>query len=296
MDAAMFHEPRRRMIRLPDGEMAALDFGDERRPVDVVFLHATGFNAMTYRSILAPLSPGLRVLAVDQRGHGASRLPAEPDHLTSWKPYRDDLLALLKTLDGPPPILSGHSMGGTVALLAAGCKPSAVGGLVLFDPVVLSRWRMLLANLPGGARSLRNAPLAVGAARRRSVFDSVEAAFQSYKGRGAFKTWSEVMLADYIAGGFNERADGKVELACKPAMEAAIFGNHGHNPWAAAARVKSPLQIFRAEHGSTCRIGDGEGFFAGNRRARLFTVSGASHFLPMERPDIVRDALLDAAV
>src|ERR1700761_597697 len=125
MDAAVFGEPRRRMIRLPDGEMAALDFGDEARPVDVVFLHATGFNALTYRSILAPLAPSLRILAVDQRGHGLSRLPADPERLFSWKIFRDDLTALLATLDGPPPVLAGHSMGGTVSLLAAGRRPES---------------------------------------------------------------------------------------------------------------------------------------------------------------------------
>ncbi len=296
MDAAMFQEPRRRMIRLPDGEMAALDFGDERRPVDVVFLHATGFNAMTYRSILAPLSPGLRILAVDQRGHGASSLPAEPQKLRSWKPYRDDLLNLLSALAGPPPVLAGHSMGATVSLLAAAARPAAVGGLVLFDPVVMSRWRVFAAHMPGGGKALRQSPLALGAAKRRAVFDSVEDVFASYKGRGAFKTWSDIMLADYIAGGFKERADGKVELACAPELEAAIFASHCHNPWAAAARVRAPIQIYRAERGSTCSVGAGDGFFGGNRRARMITVAGASHFLPMERPDVVRDALLDAAV
>jgi pimeloyl-ACP methyl ester carboxylesterase len=296
MDAAMFQEPRRRMIRLPDGEMAALDFGDERRPVDVVFLHATGFNAMTYRSILAPLSPGLRILAVDQRGHGASRLPAHPDRLRSWKPYKDDLLALLATLDGPPPVLSGHSMGATVTLLATAAKPSAVAGLVLFDPVVISRWQTIMAHLPGGAKALRQSPLALGAAKRRSVYDSVEAAFAAYKGRGAFKTWSDIMLADYVAGGFHERPDGKVELACDPAMEAAIFSSHAHNTWAAAAKVKVPIEMFLAERGSTCRIGAGDAFFTNSRRARIITVPNTSHFLPMERPDVVRDALLDAAV
>ena len=296
MDAAMFQEPRRRMIRLPDGEMAALDFGDEKRPVDVVFLHATGFNAMTYRSILAPLSPGMRILAVDQRGHGASRLPIDPAKLRSWKPFRDDLLALLSTLDGPPPVLSGHSMGGTVSLLAAAARPAAVSGLVLFDPVILTRLQMVTAYLPRGAGAMRRSPLALGAAKRRAVFESVEAVFAAYKGRGAFKTWSDIMLADYVAAGVRERPDGKVELTCAPAMESAIFANHAHNPWAAAARIRAPLQILRAERGSTCSIGDGRAFFAGNIRASVITVPDTSHFLPMERPDIARDALLDAAV
>ncbi len=296
MDAAMFQEPRRRMIRLPDGEMAALDFGDEKRPVDLVFLHATGFNAMTYRSILAPLSPGMRILAVDQRGHGASRLPIDPSKLRSWKPFRDDLLALLSTLDGPPPVLAGHSMGGTVSLLAAAARPSAVSGLVLFDPVVVSRMKTMMAYMPGSAKALRQSPLAVGAAKRRDVFDSVEVAFAAYKGRGPFKSWSDIMVADYVAAGMEERPDGKVELTCRPAVESALYAAQAHNPWAAAARVHTPLTILRPERGSFCEIGDGRAFLAGNPRASLVTVPDTGHFLPMERPDIVRDALLDAAI
>ena len=88
MDAAVFQEPRRRFIAIDSpagaGEMAALDFGPPDRAIDVVFLHANGFNALTYRSILGPLAAGLRVLAIDQRGHGASRLEARPEGRRSW--------------------------------------------------------------------------------------------------------------------------------------------------------------------------------------------------------------------
>ncbi len=296
MDAAVFGEPRRRMIRLPDGEMAALDFGDEARPVDVVFLHANGFNALTYRSILAPLAATLRILAVDQRGHGASRLPADPAKLLSWKFYRDDLLALLATLDGPPPILAGHSMGGTVSLLAAGRRPEGVRGLVLFDPVMFPRLMALGAQLPWAARRIgRRIPIAEAAYRRRPGFDSFEAAFTAYKGRGAFKTWSDVQLADYVAAGFRAKADGGVELACTPAWEAASFAGQAHDPWRALSRIKSPVTVFRAERGSTLRASP-EALKRTNRRVLLTTVPGTSHFLPMERPDLVREALLDAAL
>jgi pimeloyl-ACP methyl ester carboxylesterase len=95
MDAAVFRDPRRRFIpiasRAGAGEMAVLEFGPADRPVDVVFVHANGFNGQTYRALLAPLSAGLRVLAVDQRGHGSSRLAADPDHRRNWLDLRDDL-------------------------------------------------------------------------------------------------------------------------------------------------------------------------------------------------------------
>ncbi len=296
MDAAVFGEPRRRMIRLPDGEMAALDFGAESRPVDVVFLHANGFNALTYRSILAPLAATLRILAVDQRGHGASRLPADPARLNSWKLYREDLLALLSTLDGPPPIVAGHSMGGTVSLLAAGKRPEATRGLVLFDPVIFPRLAALGAQLPWAVKKIgRRAAIAEAAERRRAVFDSHEAAFAAYKGRGAFKTWSDVQLADYVAAGFRVRAEGGVELTCTPSWEAASFAGQAHDPWRALSRVRSPVVILKAERGSTCRASP-EALKRTSRQVKVSLVQGSSHFLPMERPDLVREALLDAAL
>lgn len=293
MDAAVYGEPRRRMIRLSDGEMAALDFGDEARPVDVVFFHATGFNALTYRSILAPLSSSLRILAVDQRGHGQSRLPADPARLRSWKVYREDALELLATLDGPAPVLSGHSMGGTVSLLAAGKRPEVARGLVLVDPVIMPRLAAISAQMPWGARVGRRFPIAQGAARRRRRFDSIDAAFAAYRGRGAFRTWTDTQLADYVAAAFVPAGEG-VELACTPEWEAATFAGQAHDPWRALARVRAPITLFRAEHGSTCRAGADQ-LTRINRRVEVSTLPGTSHFIPMERPDVVREALLDLA-
>jgi hypothetical protein len=49
MDAKVDSQPRPRSFALPDrgGAMAALEFGPQARPVDVVFSHANGFNACT---------------------------------------------------------------------------------------------------------------------------------------------------------------------------------------------------------------------------------------------------------
>lgn len=298
MDAAVFREPKRRFIAIDSpagpGEMAALEFGPADRAVDVVFVHANGFNAQTYRALLAPLAAGLRVLAVDQRGHGATRLAADPAGRRSWIDLRDDLLALLAALDQAPVVLAGHSMGATVSLLAAAEASARVSSLVLLDPVIMPRMVALYAKAPWTSGALwRRLPIAKAARRRREVFDSREAAFAAYRGRGAFKTWPETMLADYVGGGFNDRPDGKVELACAPAWEASNYAAQGHDPWRAVSRFAGPVRLLKAETGSTARVG--EAFARRGRDVRVETVAATSHFLPMERPDLVREAIFEAA-
>ena len=130
MDAIRLSPPRR--LSLPvkhaggEGRMSVLDFGDPNRPVDLVFVHANGFNALTYRTLLAPLSGTLRIWAPDLRGHGGTTLPTDAGGRRNWHDHRDDLVALLDALDGPPAILAGHSMGGTSSLLAAAERPDRV--------------------------------------------------------------------------------------------------------------------------------------------------------------------------
>ena len=293
MDVAVAREPRAVRINLPSrgGEMSALEFGPAERPVDIVFTHANGFNARTYASILAPLAADFHVLAIDQRGHGRSGLKPEIEGRTSWYGLRDDLLALLEALDLRNVVLGGHSMGGTASILASAEAPGRLKSLVMFDPVVLTP-ESIAAN--AGGETIES-PLVQGALRRRALFPSHQAAVEAYGGRGAFKSWTPAMLTDYVADGFRARPDGQVELTCAPEWEASNFTSQAHDTWDAFARSTAPITIFRAENGSTCRVEDHEAQLAASGRITLETVPGTTHFLPMERPDVVARALRAAA-
>ena len=175
MDAELTHDFRRRMfaIQTPSGpgEIAAIEFGDMARPIEVIFVHANGFNAMTYRSVLAPLGERLHILAIDQQGHGRSpqRIPSLDRN--DWLLFRDDLVAVLAQLGDHPLLLSGHSMGGTASVLASAARPGRVKGLALFDPVIVGQDAMRrIAS--GEAPAFSQSPLALGAAKRRAVFAS----------------------------------------------------------------------------------------------------------------------------
>ena len=214
-----------------DGSISGLDLGDPRRPVDLIFVHANGFNAATYRFLLEPLAGDARILAPDLRGHGRSRLPADPVWRRNWHDFRDDLIALIDAVDGPPVVLAGHSMGAVVALLAAERRQHRVRSVVMFDPVILPRPASLMMSWPLAGRMARRYPLVAGALRRRARFDSRNAAIEAYRGRGAFRDWPEQALADYVAEGFRDVEDG-VELVCAPEMGSVQLRRPGARPLA----------------------------------------------------------------
>ena len=296
MDAARLSPPRRITVPVDNrwgaGDLSVLDFGDPKRPVDLIFCHANGFNAATYRSILAPLASSLRILAPDLRGHGATTLPTTGLARKGWQDIRDDLVCLLDSLDGPPVVMAGHSMGATSAILAAAEHPVQVSQVVALDPVIWKRWMVAALRMPLLSRLPGHIPLVKGALRRRARFDSREQALAAYRNRGAFKGWSDIMLIDYLSSGLVEDGGG-FALSCPPEWEASNYSVQGHDPWKAMRDSGRPIRILKAETHSTCAV---EALPRGLPLVTVETVQGGTHFFPMLRPDIARDALFDAAV
>ena len=145
-----------------------------------------------------------------------------------------------------------------------------------------------------GEDGMRSSPLAQGALRRRATFASREAAFEAYHGRGAFRTWSDDMLRDYLADGLAEAGDGALRLTCAPEWEAANFATPSPDAVGGIPDIAATVRIFKAEHASTAQFDAHEAAVLASG-ATIETVPGTSHFLPMERPALVRESLLAAA-
>ena len=274
--------------------MAGIAFGAETPVPDIVFIHATGFNARTYRTLLAPLGDRFHVLALDMRGHGLTTLPARTFGYTSWRRHRDDLIAVLEHFNAPV-TLAGHSMGGIISLLTAGARTDLVCGLALIDPVILPTAAYAFSQLPLAPLIQRHTMgMAKGAARRRSVFPDRESAVEAFTGRGIFKTFPREVIADYVGDGLIEDGKGGFKLACRPEYEAATYCAQRNDPWGALRRVTDPLVLLRAERGSTVAEAAMHRIAALKPDARLATVEGAGHMIPMERPDRVRAAIESA--
>ena len=119
----------------------------------VVLLHGLASNARIWDGV-APLlaGAGLRVAALDQRGHGESEQPAAGyDFATVCR----DLEAALLALGVERPVLAGHSWGANVALQYAAERDGAVAGLALVDGGFIG-----VADWPGMTRELARERLA----------------------------------------------------------------------------------------------------------------------------------------
>ena len=272
-------------ISTPAGHVSALQAGNGPR---LHFAHATGMNAQVYAGLLAPLAGPFAITASDARGHGFTGLDRDPAHLTSWDEFAADLNGLLDLIDEAGPwILAGHSMGGAVSLLAAAMRPERVAGLVLIDPAMLPF--DIAAQVRGGA-AIPN-PMADQAVRRRGMFPSRADARAAYLGRGVFRTWADADVDAYLAGGMVETDEG-AELTCAPAFEAATFRAVSPNIEPALAAITCPFVLLAGEHGSTVQDAELAAFAAHPHCLQAERIPGTTHFLPLERPELVRAAAL----
>ena len=244
----------RRAHPLRGGTVSALHFGDTRRPIDLVFCHANGFNALSYRTLLDGL--GVHAVALDGRGHGRTELPTDVAALDGWDVFADDIAAFFDAHITEPVVLAGHSYGAVSAMLSLPRTRDRVRGYVGFDPVLVPwLFRVVARSGAGRAYMKRRIPIARKAGTRTRRFESVDAAFARYQGRGAFRGMPDAVLRDYLVGGLE--ADGEaMVLACAPEWEQAIFAAQAHNLWPCVPLLPDNSRIiFAGAHGKVSTAG-----------------------------------------
>ncbi|MEV8373287.1 alpha/beta hydrolase [Kribbella sp. NPDC056861] len=115
-------------MALTAGEFRYDEYGARTAP-PMVLVHGSHTDASTWAAIAPQLAEDWRVIALDQRGHGASPRPAE----YSFELMCDDLAEFVDSLELGKFLLCGHSMGGTVATIFAERYVDRLTGLILVD-------------------------------------------------------------------------------------------------------------------------------------------------------------------
>lgn len=196
--------------------IAVLDWGGASGARPLVLLHPNGFCAGLFDPIARRLAAGggFRPIGVDLRGHGGTDKP-EPPGPYHYDGMAGDVIAVLDHLGFDDVDVVGGSLGGGVAVHLDRLQPARARRLVLCEPVAFP----ITPSSPTGGSH----PMAAGALRRKVVWPSREAMVHSYGSRPPLDRLAPEALAAYVAWGTVDRADGQVELACPPEVEAAIF-------------------------------------------------------------------------
>ena len=120
--------PEKRIVDSGGIRLVVRDYGGQGKPV--VLVHGLGLARHTWRRVAHLLSArGLRVVAYDQRGHGASGTSLD----YSLKAFVGDLAAVVATLDVEEPVVVvGYSMGAAVVVEYA-VRYGGCSGVVCVD-------------------------------------------------------------------------------------------------------------------------------------------------------------------
>jgi pimeloyl-ACP methyl ester carboxylesterase len=102
----------------------------------VIMLHGTSDSSFSFSRVLPLMPADLRIIAVDQRGHGNSDRPAFG---YSMDAFASDLLALMNALRIDRATIVGHSMGSFIARRAAEKAPDRITRLVLVGTALTPR-------------------------------------------------------------------------------------------------------------------------------------------------------------
>ena len=255
---------------------------------DVLLLlgHATGFCKEVWRptvDCLRELGVEASVLAWDARGHGSS--PALESPVTWWT-FGRDLEALIAALPAETGFTGdlvgvGHSMGGATVVMAETLSPSFVG-MVLAEPVIM----------PPPYRRRPDNPLSVLAAKRRPVFPSLEAAADSYRSKPLFADWHADAFAGYLEGGFRSHPQGAA-LVLPPELEAEVFAASAEcGIHARMGEVEPPVRLLVSDERSMLSE-TMPAISSGFPNIVTSYMTGQSHLMVMERPDLVAAEIAD---
>jgi pimeloyl-ACP methyl ester carboxylesterase len=116
---------RLRVVQVDDGGPSAAVPG----VLPVVFVHSFAGSTQHWKEQLEHLRPTRRAMAIDLRGHGASKAPADGDY--SVAALASDIELAVDEHHVDRFVLVGHSLGGSAAIAYAAEHPGRVAGLVL---------------------------------------------------------------------------------------------------------------------------------------------------------------------
>ena len=272
---------------VPASALQPSDYAKNEKPL-LIFSHANGFSASTYRKLFGLLGERFTVAAVERFGH-TTQFPVTNNWPHLVQELGEFVQLQLARHNCKKVYLVGHSLGGFLSIMLSYQQPQWVERLVLLDsPIVTGKYAWLLRAAKALNQDERFSP-ARFAKVRRTQWPSIEAAYAHFASKPLFANWDTDMLRDYVTHG-TRPCDAGCELVFSREVEYQIFRCFPDNLGSIArAPVPVPFSFVRGTDSEEVRI-------IGLRKTqelamgRVLSVPGG-HLFPMENAQLTADAV-----
>lgn len=248
----------------------------------IYFAHANAYPPASYQAIIDGLREMAPVISYLQRPLWPT--PSEPETVTSWHDFADDVMGFFKQEKITHVLAVGHSMGAVSSFLAATKRPDLFKALVMIEPVVFSRGFCWLNRiLPRFIR--HQVPLIKKTLLRPDQWPSLQAAFDFHRRTRAFKRVSDEQLWQFINAGVKSDNTGTFRLAFDKHWEAHIYQTV--TPFRKQLLQSTlPVLALRGAETDTIPAAFWQRWHSNNNH-QLVEIPNSSHLLPIERPEQV---------
>ncbi|GAA4054431.1 alpha/beta hydrolase [Actinomadura miaoliensis] len=242
------------------------DWGGTGPPL--LLLHGLAGHAGEWDLLAQRLTPRYRVVAVDQRGHGAAeRRPQD----VSRAAYVADAIAVVDQLALHKPVLVGQSLGGHTAMLVAAARLELPRALVLIEA--------------GPGDPTPNAPADIGA-----WLDSWPIPFPSRASAAEFFGGGPV--GEAWAAGLEKRDTGWWPRFDRDVMVDSLAETARRSFWHEWSQISCPTLLILAE-ASFLPAQEAEQMLRIRPATVAMSIPHTGHDLHLQRPDTLHTVLLE---
>ncbi len=255
---------------------------------------ANGFPPQTYKPLLDPFTADYHVISLPPRGLWPG-IGAPPETVGTWRELADDLLAGLRQHDMMDVIAIGHSFGAIASMLAVLEEPQRFRALILLDPTLLPPPIMEAFREARQRGEIPRLPLVDGALKRKDRFDSLDEAFDYWRGKPLFQDWPDAVLRLYTESMTQPAAQGGLELSWPRDWEAYYYLSMYTDGWHDLPKLRGllPTLIIRAAQSDAYVKAAGEVAESLLPEAAHVTLEGYGHLFPQAAPDATRQIMAD---
>lgn len=254
--------PARRDVRLANGvRIRYVTQGPPDGPA-ILMLHGYTDSSFSFSRVMPLMARDLRVIALDQRGHGDSDRPASG---YSMDDLAGDAIALMDALNIRQATLVGHSMGSFVARRIAATHPDRVTRLVLVG-----------AGISGTNQGMRDLRKAVAA-----LTEPVDATF--------VRDFQVSTVNKPVPADFMDRVIAESRKLPVRVWNAALDGLMGYP--ASEPAIRCPTLVLGGDKDGVFSTAEQEAVGSAIQGASVSIIPGIGHTLHWEAPQTFVDLL-----